>query len=55
MVCLEAMVEPNNEGMVELRADIFFILDKVLLLVLANKLLQHHLHGVELAVPETAD
>lgn len=49
------MVEPDYEGMIELRADIFFVLDQVLLLVLANELLQHHLHGVELTISETAD
>jgi hypothetical protein len=55
VVRFEAMIELYHKWMVQLRAYIFFVLHYVLFLVLANKLLQHHLHGVELAVPQAAD
>lgn len=55
MVGLETVIHLDHEGVVQLRADILLILHDVFLLVLADELLQHHLHRVELPVLETAD
>lgn len=51
----EAVVEFDDEGVGEHGADGLLVLDDVLLLVLADELLQHDLHGVELAVAQTLD
>ena len=48
----EAVPEPHDEGVVEPRANTLLVLDDVLLVVLADEALQHHLHGVELPVPQ---
>lgn len=50
----EAVVELDHKRMIELRTDVLFVLNNVLLLVLADELFQHHLHRVELSVLQTA-
>ena len=50
----EAMVEFDDEGMVQHRHYSFLILYDILFLVFAYESFQHHLHGVELPISETS-
>jgi hypothetical protein len=51
---LKAVVELYHKGVIQLHADISFVLNDALLLILADELLQHDLHGVELPVPQAS-
>lgn len=44
------MVEPNDEGMVEFRADILLIFNNILLLCAGDKFLEHDFHGIKITV-----
>ena len=54
VVGLEAVVESDHEGVVKLRADVLLVLHDVLLLIFADELFEHDLHGVELPVSQAA-
>lgn len=52
---LKAMVELDNKWVIEHRANLFLILNDILLLIIADKSLQHYLHCVKLPIPEASN
>jgi hypothetical protein len=54
-VGFEAVVELDDEGVVQHRVDHFLVLNDVFLLVFGDELFQHHFHCVELSVAQAAD
>lgn len=55
VMCFKAMIHPNNERVVKLCTDFLLVFDDIFLLVLANELLEHHLHGIKLSVAQAAN
>lgn len=54
MLGLEAVVKFDDEGVLNCLANLLLIVDYGLFLIFEDEFLGHHLHGIELAVGQTA-